>query len=91
VSVSDDDDATTLPIGEELDLHTFRADECGDLVDEYVRAAHAAGLARVRIIHGKGTGALRRTVHAVLDRHDLVASYRLADENWGATVVELAQ
>jgi dsDNA-specific endonuclease/ATPase MutS2 len=74
----------------ELDLHTFRADECGDLVDEYVRAAREAGLREVRIIHGKGTGALRRTVHAVLERSEHVARFRLADENWGATIVELA-
>jgi dsDNA-specific endonuclease/ATPase MutS2 len=45
----------------------------------------------VRIIHGKGTGTLRQIVHGVLDRHELVASYRLDETgNWGATVVELA-
>jgi DNA-nicking Smr family endonuclease len=78
--------------GDELDLHTFRPAECADLVEEYVRAAQEAGLSVVRIVHGKGTGTLRRLVHAVLDRHPAVLAYRLAGErsgSWGATIVEL--
>jgi DNA-nicking Smr family endonuclease len=81
---------TELP--DELDLHTFLPEECADVVEEYVRAAQEAGLATVRIVHGKGTGALRRIVHAVLDRHPAVRAYRLAGEHrgsWGATLVEL--
>jgi dsDNA-specific endonuclease/ATPase MutS2 len=76
----------------ELDLHTFQPRECADVVAEYLHAAHEAGMTQVRIVHGKGTGALRRIVHGVLDRHPAVASYRLADERagaWGATLVEL--
>ena len=85
-------DATTPPLTDELDLHTFRPRDCADVVAEYVAAARDAGLPRVRIVHGKGTGALRRIVHAVLDGHPAVRSYRLAGEHsgsWGATVVEL--
>ena len=91
----DDDEADEVaapPLTDELDLHTFLAKECGDVVEEYVRAAREAGFLTVRIIHGKGTGALRRTVHAVLDRHPAVARYTLADPgsgSWGATLVEL--
>ncbi|HEX4417829.1 MAG TPA: Smr/MutS family protein [Kofleriaceae bacterium] len=76
----------------ELDLHTFLPRECADVVAEYLDAARAAGLTAVRIIHGKGTGTLRRLVHGVLDRHPAVQAYWLADDrggNWGATVVEL--
>ena len=76
----------------ELDLHTFLPGECADVVEEYVRAAQEAGLPAVRIIHGKGKGTLRRTVHAVLARHPAVASFRLAEAHrgsWGATLVEL--
>lgn len=94
----DDDDAATppevtvVPIGDELDLHHFRPAEVADVVAEYLTEARAAGLRHVRVIHGKGRGVLRRTVHAVLDRHPAVASYRLGDETggaWGATLVEL--
>ena len=94
--MSDDDDAgddaiTEPPLTDELDLHHFLPREVADLVTEYVHAAHAAGMRRVKLIHGKGTGALRRTVHAALDRHPLVTSYRMADDRsgWGATVGEL--
>lgn len=77
---------------DELDLHTFQPRECADLVAEYLDAARDAGFATVRIIHGKGKGTLRRTVHAVLDRHAAVRGYRLGDPrsgSWGATIVEL--
>lgn len=86
-----DDEVTEPPLTDELDLHHFVPREVADLVAEYLHAAHAAGMRRVRLIHGKGIGNLRRTVHAVLDRHALVASYRLADDrsSWGATIVEL--
>jgi dsDNA-specific endonuclease/ATPase MutS2 len=87
-----DDEPVEPPLGDELDLHTFLPRECADVVEEYVRAAHEAGFARVRIIHGKGTGTLRRIVHGVLERHPAVASFALADGgsgSWGATLVEL--
>ncbi|HEX8109341.1 MAG TPA: Smr/MutS family protein [Kofleriaceae bacterium] len=85
------DPEATPPLTDELDLHTFRPRDCADVVAEYLRAAQDAGLPRVRIVHGKGTGALRRIVHGVLDGHPAVRGYRLAGEHggWGATVVEL--
>lgn len=86
------DPETTPPLTDELDLHTFRPRDCADLVAEYLAAAQDAGLPRVRIVHGKGTGALRRIVHGVLDGHPAVRGYRLAGDHgggWGATVVEL--
>jgi DNA-nicking Smr family endonuclease len=88
-----DDQITQVPITDELDLHHFSPREVGDLVTEYLHEAHAIGLRTIRLIHGKGIGALRRTVHAALDRHPLVASYRLADDrsSWGATIVELRE
>jgi hypothetical protein len=87
-----DGEPDEAPITDELDLHAFLPKECADVVEEYVRAAQAAGLQTVRIIHGKGRGTLRRTVHAVLDRHPAVRAYQLAGASrgsWGATRVEL--
>jgi DNA-nicking Smr family endonuclease len=81
-----------LPIDGVLDLHTFRPQEIKELVPDYLRACHERGILRVRIIHGKGIGNLRRTVHALLLRHPQVASYALASEafgGWGATIVHL--
>jgi len=79
------------PLTDELDLHTFQPRDCADVVAEYLRAAQDAGLIQVRIVHGKGTGTLRRIVHGVLDRHPAVRGYQLAGDRggWGATVVEL--
>jgi dsDNA-specific endonuclease/ATPase MutS2 len=86
------DDAAAPPLTDELDLHTFQPRDCKDLVEEYLRAAQEAGFANVRIIHGKGTGTLRRIVHGVLEKHSAVKAFRLADQrsgSWGATLVEL--
>jgi len=88
----DDDDSATAALTGELDLHTFLPRDCADVVAEYVRAAQEAGMTAVRIVHGKGTGTLRRIVHGVLDRHPAVRAYRMGDErggSWGATLVEL--
>ena len=51
-------------------------DEARDLVEKYLDDAFMAGLANVRLIHGKGTGALRKAVRSVLSDHPLVESFR---------------
>jgi len=81
-----------LPIGDTLDLHTFRPSEVPELVDCWLAECSRLGFRTLRIIHGKGTGALRRTVQAILARHPAVASFETADEGaggWGATRVTL--
>jgi DNA-nicking Smr family endonuclease len=81
-----------IPITGELDLHAFRPAEVPSLVKEYLRECRRRGLNEARIIHGKGTGALRETVRALLRRSPHVASYRQGDEStggWGATLVTL--
>jgi len=81
-----------MPITDTLDLHTFRPEEVKDLLIEYLAACREKGILEVRIIHGKGTGSLRRTVHALLSKLPEVVSYRLAGEDaggWGATLVVL--
>jgi DNA-nicking Smr family endonuclease len=81
-----------LPIDGVLDLHTFRPQDVRDLVNDYLDECRRRGVWRVRVIHGKGMGALRATVHALLARRADVASYALASEpfgGWGATIVHL--
>ena len=83
-----EEDPEVIELGDTLDLHQFRPSDVGELVPDFLEDARAKGFQVVRIIHGKGTGTLRRTVHALLDRSAYVASYALA-ETWGATVVTL--
>jgi DNA-nicking Smr family endonuclease len=81
-----------IPIDGVLDLHCFRPQEIKALVPAYLQECRRRGILQVRIIHGKGTGTLRRTVAAILERLPYVTAYRLADESagsWGATLVEL--
>ncbi len=64
-----------VPIDAELDLHAFAPGDVAAVVDEYVRAAHAAGFKEVRVVHGRGRGVQRGIVQATLDRHPLVAEF----------------
>jgi DNA-nicking Smr family endonuclease len=88
------DGPVALPLDGVLDLHAFDPRVVGELLPEWIDASHAAGLRQLRVIHGKGTGALRRSVEAILRRHPLVADHRPADEGaggWGATLVTLRE
>lgn len=81
-----------FPINGVLDLHIFHPGDVKDLLPDYLHECRIKGILDVRIIHGKGTGALRETVHAILKRLPCVVSFKLADEtagSWGATVVML--
>jgi DNA-nicking Smr family endonuclease len=79
-----------VPIEDSLDLHTFQPRDIPSVVDEYVRAAHAAGIREVRLIHGRGAGVQRGIVQATLERHPLVAAFDDAPgSHLGATIAVL--
>jgi dsDNA-specific endonuclease/ATPase MutS2 len=81
-----------LPITDVLDLHSFPPEEVPELVRDYLDAAWEAGLRSLRIIHGRGIGAQRRTVRTLLERDPRVTSFGDAPAGaggWGATCVEL--
>jgi DNA-nicking Smr family endonuclease len=85
-----DDDYVVVPIGPELDLHSYLPKDIPSVVEEYVTAAHDAGLREVRVIHGRGIGVQRGIVQRTLDRHPLVVEFFDAPESHlGATVVRL--
>lgn len=87
-----DDEPVKIPIEGVLDLHTFSPKDVKDLVPEYIEECLRRGIMEVRIIHGKGTGTLKATVHAVLKRDPRVTGFKDAGTDrggWGATLVRL--
>jgi len=77
----------------EIHLRRLTIDEALIRLDRYLNDAFLAGLPTVRVIHGKGTGALRQAVREELRNHPLVKSFRPAEFEQGgdgATIVELA-
>jgi dsDNA-specific endonuclease/ATPase MutS2 len=92
VSAESAGQAVPVPIDGTLDLHTFQPGDIKYLVPDYLEACRRRGILQVRIVHGKGTGALCRSVHAILRRLPDVASFRLGGTGaggWGATLVWL--
>ena len=76
----------------ELDIRGYETLEAESVVENYLDAAVMAKLETVTIIHGKGTGALRKAVHEILKRSKAVKSFRLGrygEGEAGVTVVEL--
>ena len=76
----------------ELDIRGYETLEAESVVENYLDAAVMAKLETVTIIHGKGTGALRKAVHEILRRSKVVKSFRLGrygEGEAGVTVVEL--
>ena len=81
-----------MPIDGVLDLHTFSPKEIKQLIPDYIEACLDKNIYHIRIIHGKGTGTLRRIVHSILEKRPEVISYRHEEGSggsWGATVVDL--
>ena len=84
--------AKAREISTQLDLRGMMADEALDEVEKYLDDAGLAGLPKVYIVHGKGTGALRAAVQGYLKTHRRVKSFRFGEAGeggMGCTVVEL--
>ena len=82
----------TQNIGRDIDIRGLMVEEAEVVVGKFLDDAVIAGLSQVLIIHGKGTGALRKGIHDYLKRHKNVLKYQFADINeggTGATVVDL--
>lgn len=102
-AISDDPDPRTDPynpypelveieIKDVIDLHTIPPRDVSRVVEEYLRQAHEAGFAVVRIIHGKGIFVQRTLVHAILERTPFVIDWTDAPPEaggLGATIVRL--
>ena len=90
--IPENEDIWEMPIDGTLDLHTFSPREVKALVPEFIEACRERGIFQLRIVHGKGTGTLRRIVHSVLEGHPGVVSFQHeggSGGSWGATVVDL--
>src|SRR5256712_807370 len=77
--------ASPRPVAPELLLLGQTTDEARDRVEKYLDDAFLAGLASVRLVHGKGTGALRKTVRDLLAGHPLLESFRDGEPSYGCT------
>jgi DNA-nicking Smr family endonuclease len=87
-----EDSPVEYPIDGTLDLHMFDPRDTKEAVLEYIRVCLEKKIYQIRIVHGKGVGVKRRIVHALLDEHPQVVSYRHEEGSggsWGATVVDL--
>jgi DNA mismatch repair protein MutS2 len=74
----------------ELDLRGQRVEEALPRVDKYLDDAFLAGMPLVRLVHGKGTGALRQAVREQLRAHPLVKSHRSGERGEGGSGVTIA-
>ena len=81
-----------LPIDGTLDLHTFAPGELNALLHDYIDACLEADIHDLRIIHGKGSGMMRKRVRAQLEKDPRVLSFSDAPPEaggWGATLATL--
>ena len=85
----DSDEAADAP--REINVIGKRVEEANELVDKFIDDAALAGKPSVRIIHGYGTGALRRGIAEFLSAHPLVEKIRHEEENRGGQAVTIAE
>jgi DNA mismatch repair protein MutS2 len=88
-----DEEPVRIPITDVFDLHSVPDRDVKAVVEEYLLEARAKGFRYVRIIHGRGIGARREMVRAILARTEFVESSGDAPAEaggWGATVAVLS-
>ena len=87
-----DPEPVRIPITDIFDLHSIPPADVKAVVEEYLLEAHRLGFRALRIIHGRGIGAQREMVRAILARTGFVSDFRdapLEAGGWGATIVTL--
>ena len=88
----ENDEPFRIPITDVFDLHTVPPRDVKAVVEEYLTEAHRLGFRALRIIHGRGIGAQREMVRAMLSRTPFVVEFSDAPAEaggWGATIVTL--
>ncbi len=86
------DEPVVLPIGDVLDLHSFKPQDIPSVVEEYLEECRRSGIVQVRLIHGKGAGVQRAIIRSLVDKNPSVISFEDAPAEaggWGATIVRL--
>lgn len=81
----------SMAISYEVDLRGLYVDEAIEKVDKFIDDAFLAGMEKISIIHGKGTGALRAGIHTYLRRNTRVSKYRLGEFGEGDAGVTIAE
>jgi len=84
-------EAPAVNVANELDLRGLMTEEAISETERYIDAALLSNWTEVRLVHGKGTGALRKAIHQYLSQHKTIKSYRLGrwgEGDSGVTVVE---
>lgn len=88
------DEVFNVEITDSIDLHAFAPKDIKAVTEEYIKEAHSKGLKIVRLIHGKGIGVQREIVRKVLERSELVESFKNSYEfsgGRGSTVAKLVE
>lgn len=78
-------------ISSEIKLLGMTSDEALAALDKYLDDAYISHLSSVRIVHGKGTGALRKAVHQYLKRSKYISEFHLAEYGEGDAGVTIAK
>jgi dsDNA-specific endonuclease/ATPase MutS2 len=86
----DDAEIVEIPLEEAIDLHGFLPQDVAAIVRDYLNDAYAAGFAEVRIIHGRGIGALREMVRNLLSQDSRIARFKDAPFDRGGNGATVA-